>query len=146
MTIVECPEPYLAAGPSLFLAGGITGCVDWQRELCALLADGPYDLLNPRRRDFPIDDPRAAPEQIEWEHAHLRRADAIVFWFAAETLQPIALYELGAWSMTDKPLFVGADPAYARRLDVEIQTRLARPDVRVVADLASLARQVLASR
>jgi hypothetical protein len=139
---VECPTDYGGGGPSLFLAGGITGCPDWQATMRALLADGPYTLLNPRRAAFPIHDPTAAEAQIAWEHAHLRKADAILFWFAAEQLQPIALYELGAWSMTQKPLFVGVHPDYARRQDVEIQTRLTRPEVIVAHTLESLAQQV----
>jgi hypothetical protein len=114
---VECPDEYDGVGSSLFLAGGITGCPDWQADLRAQLGDLPLALLNPRR--------------------------AISFWFPAEALQPIALYELGAWSMTSKRLFVGADPRYPRRADVVIQTRLARPALTVVDSLASLAAQIL---
>ena len=123
---------------SLFLAGGITGCPDWQNEVCGRLSDSPLAVLNPRRRDFPIHDPSAAPAQIKWEFQHLRRAEAVLFWFPCETLCPIALYELGAWSMTPKPLFVGCHPAYQRRYDVLIQTKLARPNVRVVDSLDDL--------
>jgi Nucleoside 2-deoxyribosyltransferase like len=107
-----------------------------------LLADESVALLNPRRANFPIGDPSAAMKQIEWEHRHLRMADAILFWFPSETLCPIALYELGAWSMTTKPLFVGVHPEYQRRQDVEIQTRLARPDVAVTHNLSDLATAV----
>jgi hypothetical protein len=39
-------------------------------------------------------------------------------------------------------VFVGCDPAYARREDVRVQVGLARPKVRVTYDLASLAKQV----
>jgi hypothetical protein len=35
--------------PAVFLAGGITGCPDWQAELVRMLADVPVALLNPRR-------------------------------------------------------------------------------------------------
>jgi len=99
-------------------------------------------LFNPRRKRFPIDDPAAGPEQIKWEYDYLRMADAILFWFPHETLCPIVLYELGAWSMTDKPIFVGVHPDYTRRQDVEIQTKLARPDVRAVYALEDLAAQI----
>lgn len=75
----------------------------------------------------------------------LRDADAILFWFPCETLCPITLYELGAWSMSDKPLFVGVHPAYQRRQDVEIQTRLARPDVAVTDLLAALVASIVES-
>ena len=54
----------------------------------------------------------------------------------------IVLYELGAWSMTMKPIFVGVDPEYIRRADVEVQTGLARPEVLVVHSLEALAGQI----
>src|SRR5262245_52117185 len=108
MRYIEALTEYIPADDvSLFLGGGISGCPDWQREIVTLLADTDLTLLNPRRAFFPIDDPSQAERQIEWEFRHLRLATAILFWFPRETLCPIALYELGAWSMTDKPLFVG---------------------------------------
>jgi hypothetical protein len=130
------------AGLSVFLAGGITSCPDWQQELVQLLQDTDLTCLNPRRANFPMADPTAASQQITWEHQHLRLADAISFWFCAEALQPITLYELGAWSMTNKPLFVGIHPDYPRRQDVEIQTNLARPDIKIVDNLSDLAGQI----
>jgi len=144
MRYFEAPTEYAGADPSVFLAGGITGCGDWQREMADLLARSDLVVLNPRRRNFPIDDPAAAEEQIRWEFRHLRRASARLFWFPSATHCPIALFELGAWSMRAGPLFVGVDPDYARRADVEIQTKLARPDVRVVYSIRELAGQVLA--
>jgi nucleoside 2-deoxyribosyltransferase-like protein len=133
--------------PAVFLAGGITGCVEWQKEIVVRLNDLPVVLLNPRRANFPIDDPTAAPQQIEWEHRHLHKADAITFWFPCETLCPITLYELGAWSVYrdergPRPLFVGVHPEYQRRQDVEIQTRLVRPEVEIVYSLTDLAECV----
>jgi Nucleoside 2-deoxyribosyltransferase like len=139
---VEAPAEYDGPGPSLFLAGGITGTVYWQAEIVRLLGDLPLVLLNPRRANFPMGDPSAAAGQIEWEFRHLRRATAVLFWFPHETLCPIALYELGRQTASRQPLFVGTHPEYQRRLDVEIQLRLARPEVRVVSDLAELAAQV----
>src|SRR5688572_19037925 len=140
MTYIEAPTEYTPAGtPSVFLAGGISDCDDWQSRMVQLLSPLDVVVLNPRRREFPMNDPTAAGEQIRWEHRHLRRADARLFWFPSATLCPITLYELGAWSMAHGPLFVGVDPGYARRLDVETQTKLARPDVRVVHSLQDLA-------
>lgn len=129
-------------GKTVFLAGGVTGCPDWQQEMRHLLQDTDLTLLNPRRANFPIDDPGAAQEQIAWEYIFLRLADMILFWFPCETPCPIALYELGAWSMAVKPIFVGVHPLYRHRADVEIQTGLVRPEVEVVYSLAELARQV----
>jgi len=110
--------------------------------MVALLHDTDLVLLNPRRADFPIHDSDAALQQITWEHVHLRRATSILFWFPCETLCPIVLYELGAWSMTTKPIFVGVHPLYKRRRDVEIQTGLVKPEVVIAYSLRSLALQV----
>jgi hypothetical protein len=143
MTYVEAPTEYESNGtPSVFLAGGITACDDWQARMAAMLSPLDLVVLNPRRKNFPIDDPAAAEQQIRWEFRHLRRATARLFWFPSATLCPITLYELGSSSMTHVPLFIGTDPAYSRRQDVEIQTRLVRPDVRVVSSVEELARQV----
>lgn len=137
------PKSILLGGlNSVFLAGGITGCPDWQQELVKSLQDVDGILLNPRRADFPIGQPSAARGQIFWEHHYLREADAISFWFCQETICPIVLYELGAWSMTPKKLFVGVHPNYSRRQDVEIQTAYARPDVVPVYQLCELAEQI----
>ena len=140
---VEALAEYDGPGPSLFLAGGISGTFDWQADVVARLADLPLVVLNPRRKDFPIHDPSAAPAQIEWEFRHIRRATAVLFWFPPETLCPIALYELGGRALVrEQPLFVGTHPDYQRRLDVEVQLRLARPEVTVVSDTTALAGQV----
>lgn len=142
-TYIEALAEYDGPGPSLFLAGGISGTFDWQADVVARLTDLPLVLLNPRRRNFPIDDPTAAHTQIEWEFRHLRRATAVLFWFPPETLCPIALYELGGRALVrEQPLFVGTHPDYARRLDVEVQLKLARPEVLVASDTSTLARHV----
>lgn len=142
MRVFKAPNNYNGNGLSLFLAGGITGCPDWQEEMILRLAHTRLILFNPRRANFPMDDPSAAQEQITWEHTYLRKATAISFWFPCETLNPITLYELGAWSMTNKRLFIGVHPDYQRKQDVIIQTRLARPDVAVVESLQALARHI----
>ena len=143
---VEAPQDYDLSqlSTSVFLAGGITDCPDWQLDMVKLLKNDDLTLLNPRRADFPIGDPNAAFEQIAWEHFALRDADQILFWFPCETICPIVLYELGAWSMTDKELHVGVHPEYQRRQDVEIQTKLVRPEIEIVYSLEDLAAQVIA--
>lgn len=132
---IEAPEIYIrgdlreddAAEVSIFLAGGITGCPDWQEKAVRALTP-KYVVLNPRCKDFPTHDPSAARTQIEWEFQHLRKADVILFWFPPETLCPIVLYGLGAWTvMQHKALVIGVDYDYARRQDVLIQTHLVRP-------------------
>jgi hypothetical protein len=130
---VEAVTDYTGDLPSVFLAGGITGCPDWQATAFDALADLPVAVFNPRRKNFPIHDPSASAEQIAWEHRHLQRADVALFWFPASgpVVQPIALYELGRYASLVLEVAVGADPAYVRRQDVEIQMQLARPDIAV---------------
>ncbi len=139
MHYIEPANEFDGPDPGVFLAGGISDCEDGQPRVASMLTDTGLVVLNPRRRQFAAGDPAAAEAQIRWEFRHLRRASARLFWFPPQTLCPIAMYELGAWSMAAGPLFVGVDPAYARRADVEIQTRLARPDVRAVDSLGELA-------
>ncbi len=145
MRMFKPPVYYHDTNPnrtSIFLAGGITGCPDWQAEMAGVLKSENIDIFNPRRDSFPIGDPNAAYEQIIWERDHLHSASAILFWFPCETLCPITLYELGAWSMTRKPLAVGCHPDYKRIADVRIQTGLVRPEITVVTSLEALAGKV----
>jgi hypothetical protein len=143
---IEAPEPYDGPGPVLFLAGGISNCPDWQADAAAMLSDqDDLTVLNPRRAAFTED---TAVEQIIWEHTHLHRADVILFWFTDGSLQPIALYELGVHATLGVPLAVGADPAYPRRLDVEVQLSLARPALtihRTLAETVASAQELTSS-
>ncbi len=142
---IEAPAPIPARGRCVFLAGGITGCPDWQAEAAAALGDLDVILLNPRRRATP--QRRDAAEQIGWEYHGLRRADLVLFWFpASQSVQPISLYELGAHAAGGKRIVVGADPGYLRRADVVLQLSHARPGVVVhgtLADALAEARQLL---
>lgn len=124
----------------LFLAGGITNCPDWQKIVIEELKDVPYlTIYNPRRANFPIDDPDAAKEQITWEYKHLSDSDIILFWFSRGSLNPIVLYELGKYGTSSKrPIVIGLDPKYERKQDVEIQTKLARPEVKITYSLYDL--------
>jgi hypothetical protein len=145
MKYIEAPTEYLFPGTdlTLFLAGGITGCPDWQREMVGQLSPSDLTLLNPRRANWKMK-PGMEEEQIAWEKKHLLRADAVLFWFPAESLCPIALYELGAWNCRPKRLFIGCHPDYKRKKDVEIQTKLDRPTQEIVNSLEELAKQVMA--
>ena len=143
MNYVEAPqEPASFSIPSVFLAGTITGSSDWQTEICQKIKDLNITVFNPRRKNFPIHDPKAAEAQITWEYNYLRKVTFISFWFAKETIGPIVLFELGAHSMTTKPLVVGVDPEYPRRQDVEIQMKLIRPELKIVYSLDDVATQI----
>lgn len=143
--------------PSLFVAGGITGTSNWQAEYLEMLGDVlGITAVNPRRPCFDATDPSIAREQIQWEWEQLSRADAVSFWFPKETVCPITLYELGVCTQEtvlrarygrgmgyiNQELFVGVHPDYSRRIDVEIQTGLRLPRLKIVYSLADLAGQV----
>eukprot|EP01122_Echinamoeba_exundans_P010252 TRINITY_DN3795_c0_g1_i1.p1 TRINITY_DN3795_c0_g1~~TRINITY_DN3795_c0_g1_i1.p1 ORF type:complete len:217 (-),score=8.50 TRINITY_DN3795_c0_g1_i1:214-864(-) len=145
---IEAPTEWDGTGPSIFLAGGISNCADWQSKLAEKFANDCPNLvlLNPRRKNFDVADHSESERQIKWEFNHLRKASAILFWFPSETLCPITLFELGQWSalaaLSGKSLFVGCDPQYQRKMDVEIQLSLIAPSVRVVQSLDALAELV----
>jgi len=150
-TYIECPATHDGSGLTIFLAGGISNCGDWQTVIAARFRKECENLIiyNPRRKDFDVNDPNATPFQIAWEHEHLRRSKAILFWFPPETLCPITLYELGTWTQlgltTGTKLFIGCDPKYKRIDDVKIQTRMADTSIPpVVTSIETLADLVIA--
>lgn len=167
VTVIEAvnhPQNVIVGTPSLFLAGGISGCSDWQADLIDRLKVQMSDqqanygfqenvvIYNPRRADFPIHDPDAAKDQIEWEYEYLQKASAILFWFAPETFNPIVLYELGFYlgkhyaaseKFPQKPLFIGVHPEYARKNDVIIQTKLSGHKGKVALTFHDLTEQVI---
>jgi hypothetical protein len=124
----------------VFLAGGITGAPLWQNEIAKELEDTDLVLFNPRQEKWP-DDPR---DQIEWEFRHLAMSDAVSFWFPYPAKCMITLYELGRWAASHKPIFVGVDPQYERKMDVEIQMSLARPGLQIAYSLSDLSKQIKA--
>jgi len=141
MEYIEAPNFIDTDKRSLFLAGGISGCRPWQNEILPGLDKMDITVFNPRRKNFPTDRD-VTMEQITWEYSYLRKASVISFWFCRETLCPITLFELGAWLMTNKPIIIGMDPDYQRRVDIEIQTKLARPEIQIVYSLRELLFQI----
>lgn len=151
MKYIEAPERYYTGEVSIFLAGGITNCPNWQQEMVKLLKELDIVIFNPRRENFPIGDPDAAYAQIKWEFEFLDRADMILFWFSRGSLNPIVLFEYGKWLMNTrnkdnyKPIFVGIDPEYERKQDVKIQTQLENLYIRnrIKYSLKKLANQII---
>lgn len=129
---------------SIFLAGGITGCADWQQIVTQRLM--PFErlaILNPRRK-FLEETNLAAEEQIRWEFQHLVVARCVCFWFPSETLCPIALFEYGKYlGRGEVPLFVGCSPNYSRQFDIEIQTKLENPGMVVNTSLESMIDEII---
>lgn len=126
---------------SVFMAGGITGCTNWQEQVIAELLhlSEYYNLsnvviFNPRRDEFDVTDKTAEIEQIKWEHERLKRCDIFSCFFEAnESLHPITLYEMGKWS-TKKPSVITVQKGYLRERDVLIQTALDRLQVSYISE------------
>lgn len=142
--------------PTVFLAGGITGCPDWQTQARAILEHGEAGqpelaIVNPRRADYPWAEGEAAARfQVTWEQHWLHTVDATLFWFPAcdktVTVQPIALYELGQALGEGRRIVVGVDGDYPRAFDVFTQCELARPGLvihQTLRDTCAAARREL---
>ena len=142
MRVITAPEPLDIKNDevAVFLAGGITNCPNWQKEVIKLVQQslGRYPnlvLLNPRRDNFPINDPNAAEEQIVWEFRALERCTVFSMFFSdGDSDQPICMYELGRNIVrmqmkypTDwyDRLIISVCADYNRYQDVFIQTELA---------------------
>ena len=131
MKVITAPQKIDSIDkPTVFLAGGITNCPEWQDELILQLKDVESAvLLNPRRKNFPIDDPNAAQEQIAWEFQALEQANIFSMWFSdSDSDQPICMYELGRNVALRKnninSIVIGVEEGYSRSQDVEIQMSL----------------------
>jgi hypothetical protein len=136
---IEAPNSIIPPGTSIFLAGGISGCPDWQKYVATDLLDKTnLNIYNPRRSDFNVNNKNDSVEQIKWEYKRLHLADVILFWFPKETLCPITLFELGSWLHINKPLVIGCHPDYQRLLDVDVQTNLARPKTKIYNNLGDM--------
>ena len=121
-----------------FLAGGITNCAEWQDAVLDLLKDEDDHLImfNPRRKNFPINDPTASFYQIKWEFDHLMNCDIFSMYFdgTKQSDQPICFYELGKYLTEMKYNFalnwedrivISCNYNFKRSDDVSIQTMLA---------------------
>lgn len=144
----KCPDVPTNDWPCLFLAGGISNCPNWQEEvaekLLNILKGYPLNIVNPRRDGLP--NPAA---QIHWEYDQIKAADCILFWFPAETLCPITLFEYGKeLGRSKKKIFAGFHPDYTRKLDLIIQTERYNQDVYIeneinlVMSIDALCKQV----
>lgn len=152
VSVVVAPEHKVAKFGALkiFLAGGITNCIDWQKIIIDNFEKtNNYNicLFNPRRKNFDIKKD-SAEEQIVWEFNAIEKCDLFTMYFdGGVSDQPICLYELGRniermkqrfpddW--TDR-IVITCDAKYKRVEDVIIQTRLATDDmvkVNVVDDV-----------
>jgi len=134
-------EKIIKSAFKVFLAGGITGCFDWQTVLTKKLTEyysnkelsKNLQIFNPRRDDFNMENINESEIQIKWEFDKLKKSNLISFWFTSGSLNPITLYELGMWGNSRKTkIIIGIENNYLRKFDVILQTKLARTDVKIL--------------
>ncbi len=153
MIHIQCPDKlsgYDYKEVSLFLGGAIAmgKAPLWQDDLVQMLSGVDGYALNPRRKDYDFNDPTLPRKQIQWERQHWVLATHRLFWFSKKFICPITLLELGRWMTLNETarghLFVGMDPEYEKRVDVEVQLELEhRQDVIIAYTLADLVNQVI---
>lgn len=160
--VVEAPNAIYSVSErfslKIFIAGGISGCRDWQRDLIHRIIDSyeikspdynlPFKypevtLYNPRRKEFDIRNSSMEDEQVSWEYENIDKCDLISFWFSDETIQPITLLELGKVIGMNKPMVIGVDDDYERKGDVEIQLRLAGFTGKIHSTIKDLSRELV---
>ena len=142
MRVIEAPgyyEPF-DKDVSVFLAGGITNCRDWQREVIKQIEDNLsyYDSLvifNPRRDNFPMNNELAAYQQIQWEFEMIEKCNIFSMYFvSSDSDQPICMYELGRNILRmqtrfpsdwENRIIISVEDGYKRKQDVLIQTGFA---------------------
>ena len=143
MQYIECPNKEKPKYKSIFLAGGIVDCPDWQSEVVEKFRKYKnVTVLNPRRKSFVINDKNVNNEQIGWEYENLRSSDVLLFWFSVGSVNPIVLFEFGSAMERDACIFVGVHPEYVRKQDVEIQSKLRHPELVIHSSIESLVSAV----
>ena len=133
--IITAPSIETPKFTSVFLAGGITNCKEWQKEVIENLKYEDVSIFNPRQEHFDVSDKTASYKQILWEFEHLEKMDIFSMYFCNDNSdQPICMYELGRNivrmqnrfpSDWEKRIVVSVEDGYSRKTDVLIQTELA---------------------
>jgi nucleoside 2-deoxyribosyltransferase-like protein len=130
MKVVYAPNYHfpITHEKTLYLAGGVAGCLDWQADVIKALEKTSLTIFNPRRQTLLANMPELVQAQREWEFGNLSTARSVLFWFPKESLCPSTNYELGACleaAFTRKnkgqpfqPLFIGVHPDHSRYADI----------------------------
>ena len=145
--IITSPSIDLPMSTSVFLAGGITNCKEWQKEVIEYLEFDDISFFNPRQEHFDVSNKNASYEQILWEFERIEMADIFSMYFCNDNSdQPICMYELGRNivrmqnrfpSDWEKRIVISVENGYKRKDDVLIQTQLATQNKIFVDDNAT---------
>lgn len=133
--VITAPSIEIPMFTSVFLAGGITNCKEWQKEVIENLEYEDVSLFNPRQEHFDVSDKTASYKQILWEFERLEEMNIFSMYFCNDNSdQPICMYELGRNiiriqnrfpSDWEKRIVISVEDGYRRKSDVFIQTELA---------------------
>jgi len=142
--IITAPSIEKPIYTSIFLAGGITNCKNWQKEVIKELEFENISIFNPRQENFDITDKNASFKQISWEFERLEQMDIFSMYFCnGESDQPICMYELGRNILKmqnrfpndwEKRIIISVEDEYKRKKDVIIQTQLCAPKIFIETD------------
>lgn len=158
MQIIQAPNlipvPIDPDSPLLFLAGGISNCPDWQKELCDSLSqyEGECYIINPRRVGDLARTGEDAKIQIKWEIDMIHESSYFIFWFPEESICPITLFELGKitemlagdnFIYGETQICVGIHPNYQRKMDLEIQLPAILPEIEIVNSLEEIRQWII---
>ena len=142
--IITAPSIEKPIYTSIFLAGGITNCKNWQKEVIKELEFENISIFNPRQENFDITDKNASFKQISWEFERLEQMDIFSMYFCnGESDQPICMYELGRNILKmqnrfpndwEKRIIISVEDGYKREQDVIIQTQLCAPKIFIETD------------
>jgi hypothetical protein len=137
--IIIAPNLDIPLFTSVFLAGGITNCKDWQADVIKCLEFEDITIFNPRQKKFDVTDKNASYKQITWEFERLERMDIFSMYFCeGDSDQPICMYELGRnvirmqnrfpvdW---ENRIIISVENGYKRKTDVLVQTELCAPKI-----------------
>ena len=142
--IIVAPSTEKPIYTSVFLAGGITNCENWQKQVIKELEFENISIFNPRQEHFDITDKNASFKQINWEFERLEQMDIFSMYFCnGNSDQPICMYELGRNILRmqnrfpndwEKRIIISIEKEYKRKQDVIIQTQLCASKIFVESD------------
>lgn len=142
--IITAPSTEKPIYRPVFLAGGITNCKEWQKEVIKELEFEDISIFNPRQKHFDVTDKNASYKQILWEYERLEQMGIFSMYFCNDNSdQPICMYELGRNIVRMQNRFphdwqdrivICVEDGYKRSTDVRIQVQLCAPKLFVDLD------------
>ena len=125
-------------GKFIYLAGSM-GKVDWQSEVYKKLVmkslSSEWTVLNPRPDQKALE----VKAYASWEYNCVIASDIIGFWFAAKDRPDMGLFDLGRWSVYEKPMIVGIEKGYAFEERIKCDLAVSCPELTVLKSIEAVA-------